>query len=396
MSKISMNRNSRLLDITLLSLQIICIAIIFSGMWLHSKHEKLLIVPLIIWAILSVIAYGVKRHTLKIKNEKSTQYLLAFLIIVNLIDVLGYGFLHSTFVRGTTIVFSIFVLYNHRKYSIDTATILISLSILPSIIYCIGFYLVNGDRPYLVNPNSFALLFSLTAVYFLFIGTNKKSVTILKSSLAVLCLVCILIMYSRAALFALIASISFTFVISNIKNIKKTSLFFILLSMVSLAFYYSGLSDKLIDKTERQLSLLGKDMNSSDGFRLQSYQLGFDLIKERPIIGWGNNISRRSKEIFIDGNYTKPFMIFFNNSSYAHFHNIYIDITVRFGLIGLILLIIPIGLSLNKAYKSKDDLLLGYTIFFIVIGFFDSIFVFGTSLILLSSLILTSRKNNES
>ncbi|PMM03806.1 hypothetical protein BCT61_17505 [Vibrio breoganii] len=396
MNKTSMNRNSRLLEIALLSLQITCIAIIFSGMWLHSKHEKLLIVPLIIWAILSVIAYGVKHHTFKIKNEKSIQYLFAFLIIVNLVDILGYGFLHSTFVRGTTIVFSLFVLYNYRKYSIDTTTILISLSILPSIIYCIHFYLINGDRPNLVNPNSFALLFSLTTLYFLFIGTNKKSIMILKYCLTVLSIFCVLIMYSRASFIALVVSVLFTFVIFNTKNIKKLSIFFMLLSMVSIAFYYSGLSDKLINKTEQQLSVLGENMNSSDGFRLQAYRLGYELIQERPIIGWGNNISTRSKELLSDEKYTKPFMIFFNNSSYAHFHNIYIDITVRFGLIATLLLIIFIGLTLNKAYRSKNILLFGYTMFFIIISLFDSIFIFGTSFILLSSLVLISRKNNES
>lgn len=394
MNKISIKDN-KILDRLLISLQVICLAIVFSGMWLHHRHEKLLIIPLIVWGILSFAKYGYQHYLHKVKNDKITKYLLASLIIVNIIDTVGYGFLHSTFTRGTLIIFFLSLLYNDKYLKDDRNIIITSMCILPSIIYCIHFYYINSSRPELVNPNSFALLFSILSLYFIFSECKIKRVILLKAFFASLSISCVIIMYSRAAFFSLLFSTLLVLLVKYLRNLRKLTISVLILSMTCLIAYESGFTDKLVIKTERQLTTLGKNMDTADGHRLQSYLLGYKMIKEKPILGWGNEILPRSEQLLDGKEFTNRFKLFFVNSTYPHFHNIYIDTAVRFGLITLSLLLLAIGGLIKKACQEKNHLHLGYIIFFAIIGLFDSIFIFGTSLILLATLVLISRKDES-
>ncbi|GEA51318.1 hypothetical protein VIN01S_21220 [Vibrio inusitatus NBRC 102082] len=179
-------------------------------------------------------------------------------------------------------------------------------------------------------------------------------------------------------------------------NIQKLLFSIFVLISISMTFYYSGFTDKIVSKTEQQLSILGKNMNSPDGFRLQAYMLGYELIKEKPILGWGNNIRTHSKQLLNNEPFTVGYKKFFNNSKYPHFHNMYIDVAVRFGLPVFFLFLASIYSLLKRNILCKNILFSSYIMYFLIIGIFDSIFIFGTSLLLLTSFILITRGKNES
>ncbi|MFC0061472.1 O-antigen ligase family protein [Vibrio inusitatus] len=397
MKKIFTNRNNVILNLTLFLCQSYSLLIIFSGMWLHSRHEKLLIIPLIIWCLLSLMKHGAGYYLKKIKEQPLLKFIFILFVISNLIDILGYGFLHSTFVRGTSLIFVLSVLYDGKKYKNDTIVIIVGLCILPSIIYCLDFYLENSRRPEnIINPNSFSILFSMSAIYFLFVDCSNRKVIIFKYSLALICIICVIIMYSRASLLSMLLTIVFIALMKYRHNIQKLLFSIFVLISISMTFYYSGFTDKIVSKTEQQLSILGKNMNSPDGFRLQAYMLGYELIKEKPILGWGNNIRTHSKQLLNNEPFTVGYKKFFNNSKYPHFHNMYIDVAVRFGLPVFFLFLASIYSLLKRNILCKNILFSSYIMYFLIIGIFDSIFIFGTSLLLLTSFILITRGKNES
>jgi O-antigen ligase len=109
-------------------------------------------------------------------------------------------------------------------------------------------------------------------------------------------------------------------------------------------------SDRLFAEQETYESLLERDVSqvplSSVGTRIHLYKYGFERWLERPVFGWGAGSEAyliESTGLFT-GHYRPP-----------HFHNIVLEILVRFGLVGLLLVSAVFWLiyrDIWRAYRS--------------------------------------------
>ena len=143
------------------------------------------------------------------------------------------------------------------------------------------------------------------------------------------------------------------------------------------------------EKSSISLILAGRtdfNANGSVGVRVSSWLEAIEWIKERPLVGWGGKgrnlvvkntegLSEHSKKIF------------------RHLHNSYMDVSVNYGLLGLMLMLTLFGFILYAAHFSwkqevlpTDLLVFVYSFmgFWLVINCFESymfyssgIFVFG-------------------
>ncbi len=167
------------------------------------------------------------------------------------------------------------------------------------------------------------------------------------------------------------------FMIITLMLISKTSL----KDLVEKRFEFEKSSISMILDGRTDFSA-----NNSVGIRVNTWLEAVGWIKERPLLGWGGKgrnlvikntegLSERSKEI------------------YRHLHNSYMDVSVNYGLLGLMLMLTLFGFILYAAHFSwkqevlpTDLLVFVYSFmgFWLVINCFESymfyssgIFVFG-------------------
>ncbi|OCW55940.1 O-antigen ligase family protein [Hoeflea olei] len=103
------------------------------------------------------------------------------------------------------------------------------------------------------------------------------------------------------------------------------------------------------------------DLSGSIGQRLRIYSAGYELVLERPLLGYGpgnerKEIADRTLELFGEG------------ISFSHAHNVALSVMLRSGLLGLLALLAVVIVPIVAAARApKDDT--GKAGFFLVCGF---------------------------
>jgi len=131
----------------------------------------------------------------------------------------------------------------------------------------------------------------------------------------------VILSYSRACLLALGAACLFC--IFTASKFKKT---LIVVSLLILAVSIS-LFNLSPDYHERA--------RTSTYERIKIYATAYEMIKERPVSGFGYGM-KTFKQNFFKFNKLNPQNLV-SQIDYAHPHNVFLDITIRLGLVGLVL-----------------------------------------------------------
>jgi len=116
-------------------------------------------------------------------------------------------------------------------------------------------------------------------------------------------------------------------------------------------------------------------ISNSIGVRYFLFKLGIKKFFEKPILGWGTG----STIPLIKESKNKKLQVIIKNKIKwrDHFHNFYIEICVRFGLIGMILIGSTISFLLIKLYRIKN--IISYDIYLFLISILGLISIYSLS-----------------
>ncbi|WP_161569623.1 O-antigen ligase family protein [Veronia nyctiphanis] len=132
----------------------------------------------------------------------------------------------------------------------------------------------------------------------------------------------------------------------------------VLVILSSLGFYFKDSLEARVAQTKWEFSRISQgNLESSVGWRLGMWEVGYNWVKESPLLGIGYSQIKPKAE---RDDLNERVRFYITNS---HFHNQFIDILVRNGLLGLVIflfwLLLPAYLLATKA-KSHDRAL-GYS-----------------------------------
>jgi len=107
----------------------------------------------------------------------------------------------------------------------------------------------------------------------------------------------------------------------------------------------------------------------SDQIRIDLRNTAISAIKERPILGWGTGQERqliaceeRAQNLGLKGVHNQP-----------HFHNVYLDMMVQFGIVGVAVLLFLIGWVFWIAIRKKHFLLMSFMAMYVIVFYFDNV-----------------------
>ncbi|ACM31691.1 O-antigen ligase family protein [[Acidovorax] ebreus] len=93
-------------------------------------------------------------------------------------------------------------------------------------------------------------------------------------------------------------------------------------------------ADLAVQEARHYLAEPQKYAETSIGQRLEQWRLAVDLIEERPVAGWGLDGYPKAKQAMVDKGAAHPSVM-----QYGHAHNEILDMWVKRGLIGLLILL---------------------------------------------------------
>lgn len=154
------------------------------------------------------------------------------------------------------------------------------------------------------------------------------------------------------------------------KKSWKLIIYFIL--SILLIHFSSGIFSKRIEQTRIEVEKIRTgDLSGSIGLRLQMWKAAYLISKEKPLTGLGSSYQSRLEELY---NNDKKIDESLQKFKVHHFHNQYIDIFVKYGLIGLTIylyiLTYPILFSLKNGIKNHISLV-GVVLVYIFSGLTD-------------------------
>jgi O-antigen ligase len=166
--------------------------------------------------------------------------------------------------------------------------------------------------------------------------------------------------YSRAVWVSLFVAFLFYFII-NIKNFKIQHLF--VLGIVVFIIVLLFLNIESLDKRFEQL------MAGNSSHRTEIWLYTLELIKQKPILGWGI-------DSFSVNGWQKITSV----------HNHLLELLLDTGIVGLITFLLLLGLIFKELIRNRDYELITILIYFLVWGNFGESIISGKTL--LSSLVI--------
>lgn len=348
--------------------------------------------------ILLVLLISKRIHKIKIFNYDLI-YLLFIIICTVGICFTFYNNLSIRYVAGLAIIYISYTLLKKLLENIKYEKMIdiinkvgLVFSIISLIYYFIGLIslnfsylgnnissfgvLIDRSSPRLItfassDPNISCVLLSIF-MFFSFKDIKKYKFTF------ILNMICIFLTLSRGAIIAVIIGLIINYLFKKAskkeKNMIKTILIFVLMTIILIILNKYGLLEMIFNRFDSSISTGGSG-------RVELWTKAIDQFYRNPIFGVGIN----NLQIYIGNTYV---------------HNTYLQVLAETGVVGFltyILFLSNIGkLSINAYKKSKDNYyILGLTICLFVQMFFLSILiqeVFFAFISILYKLSLDERK----
>lgn len=214
-----------------------------------------------------------------------------------------------------------------------------------------------GFMAYTANPNALAMVIYILIVFISLITLKNKN--IVYKIYIVIMIYFLILTKSRTTILALFISLGIYFLLSNFKKITFKNIFLVTIVILSsLLFIYIRLKDTELGNFLDKISLDIFDKSLFSGRNL-IWSDALNIIKEEPIFGYGIK----------GGNY-------YILSSQRGFHNFYIEITMKLGIVGLFFIlfyIYNIFKIIDLYCKNKEEILLSsYFLGVLIIQMFES------------------------
>lgn len=188
-------------------------------------------------------------------------------------------------------------------------------------------------------------------------------------------------------------------ILEHRKHFSKKQLLVVFFVSASLAILIISNSSLVIERATAELDtiqallrgdwssvpLSTSEVRSSVGERLYSWRAAIDMIGQRPLLGWGE---QGVDYLF---NHIKYNQAHYQALNFGHLHNLYLEITLQYGLLGLaayVYLLTWFTKNAWIAWKRGDmpgDVLLffyAFVCFWSVINLFESYLIFWTGVFL--------------
>lgn len=224
--------------------------------------------------------------------------------------------------------------------------------------------LVNGAHPSYVAM--YALLALLISVDNLFEPYSKLKARILWIFAAFSFSLFIVLLASRAGIFATVVSLPLFILF----RIKKNTSFFILFSVIALTmtcFIVLALNNSRIKYSIESASNNEISKTISEDIRFTIWKSAWTVIKAHPLTGVGTgNASTELKKEFVDLGYSEGFYANLNA------HNQFLEIFLENGLIGLLIFLGLIGYLIYIGMTERNDFLLIYILTVVIFFIFES------------------------
>jgi O-antigen ligase len=276
---------------------------------------------------------------------------------------------------------------------------------------------LQGARVHLsvqdLNWQHSALFFSISLIGCLSyliqcLRTNEryKWLTITTISIAsFLCMLGIIATQTRAAYLGLLICLLIVMVRYFINLIKRKSfssrkkitfiISFLLGSIITISAL-KPIANNAIERATKESNVLTAVINrdwdnipyNSFGIRINTWIQALEWIKEKPLIGYGGKV--RKYIIPTSTKHSKYVM-----KHVRHFHNSFIELSLGYGIIGMILAILPFGLiTINM--KSNNDIYNHFTLYgsilFLIMNCFESYLFFWVGPFVLTILFIPTLK----
>jgi O-antigen ligase len=324
----------------------------FTGMFLYPNGKKAIVALILVAAIVSLYQYGVNHIKRNLKNNKFLWLLGASSLFAILADsYYGYSSSQLRAFISLSVYLCIFPTQLNSKINLRVLTVLGAVT---SIIYLLIQMLVynNYGRMWSINPipyTTFVASIAIISIYFLLhSNTFKQRLLWLVTFLATLAP--LLFSQARGLWLALTIAILLLVIKVIINNKKSIFLLIVLIAIIAIPSY--SMSEKLIQRFEEtkieMQEISSGNLETSIGMRLQMWKAAFYLSTESPLIGLGDTHIAYKKELAEQGIIT-PLVI-----GYSHYHNQFLNALVKYGVIGLSLLLCSIFLPVYYFFKNDS------------------------------------------
>jgi len=317
-------------------------------------------------------------YKLKLKLNEKYIFIIFIFIILQILSILFTRFnveVLTPYIMAIVVLFISLVNFddiNDIKIAINIFIFAMFISELTSYGIIFGLWhttvgSVNNPTPFIHNHSEYALFLLITIFWLFKLFINEKSI-IKKIFYFTFFLTATLNLFFNSSRSAYINYfIILIFTLYYYRSLLKQYFKYVLLVFIGLIIFlfnnnmvYSRLK---VGFNNLQNTYKFQKYNSSWGSRVMAYEIGFDLIKEKPIFGNGNGNIKEKSEKYVK-QYKMQNQIYYNKYINKVFHNIYLQVFVEFGLLGFCLYILFWIVLLKEYYGEYDyffkTLILGY------------------------------------
>lgn len=268
--------------------------------------------------------------------------ILAKLVAISLFTMIMVDAYHgysSTAIRAFSVSLVILVftpksIINKIRENLHVLIFIGSLSSFSFVFY--EYYILNYGRSWAINPVRYTTIASTLAILSLmmFILYKERKIKIVSIISLLMSFNVLILGQTRGTLLAFTSSLILFFVVLHLYiNIKISRKLIISLMIISLPFVYlnkSVIEQRYNTTVNEVVNISSGNLNTSIGYRLQMWKSGLTMIKESPLIGYGDNHLEEKERQFKEGFINKKV------AAYTHYHNQFIDSFVKLGLIGFL------------------------------------------------------------
>lgn len=323
----------------------------FTGMFLYPNGKKLIVVLTLLAAIVSIYSYRLQNIKDNIKKNPLL-WLLGLSSLFALCAKYYYGY-SSSQLRAFITLFVYFLILPQSliaKIDLKLMTILGAASAL--IFTFLQVFIFDNARMWDINPIPYATFIASISILTLYFLLQRNT---LKRSLiwffVVLCtLVCLLYSQSRGVWLALL-SVGILLVVKSSASLKRFVFLLIpICALLATSFYFSSenVSQRIQNTRSEIQQIESGNLNTSIGMRLQMWKAALMLIEEYPLLGLGDNHKKYKEELAAQGLISQEIIEF------THYHNQFINEQIKYGIVGLSLLLISLLLPLYYFYKNSS------------------------------------------